>query len=517
MSKKRLSVRKTKEILRLKLTEKRSNRAVGKSVKCSASTVSDCIARFVMSGLSWPLPPEMDDEALEAKLYYSGPLFPTSRREVPDWGHVHTELRRKGVTLALLWEEYKQSHLEDGYQYSRFCDLYRRYSKTLDVTMRQTHKAGDKVFVDWSGDGIDIVDRETGEVTEAPLFVGVLGASGYTFATARENRESRQWIRCHMEMYEYFGGVPAATVPDNEKTGVTNPCLYEPDLNPTYAEFARHYDTAVLPTRPRKPRDKAKVENGVLNAQRWILAALRNHTFFSVDQANEAIAKKLEVYNARKYQRLDVSRRELFETLDRPVLRPLPSRRYEHGEWSKPKVNIDYHVEVDKHFYSVPYRLVGERTEARRTATTVEIFFKGKRAASHKRSYVKGGATTLSEHRPKSHREHLEWTPSRIISWAQKTGAHTAQVAEHIMASRQHPEQGYRSCLGVMRLGKKYGDKRLEAASQRALVIGSPSYKTIKSILEKGLDKQPLPPVQTELKTATLPDHENIRGPEYYH
>jgi transposase len=517
MSKKRLSVKKTKEILRLKLTEKRTNREVAASVGCSPSKVHNCLARFEASGLSWPLPPEMDDEALEAKLYYSGPAFPKSRREEPEWGYVHKELRRKGVTLYLLWEEYRQTHPEDGYQYSRFCDLYRRYSKTLDVTMRQTHKAGDKAFVDWSGDGIDIVNRETGEVTEAPVFVGVLGASGYTFVTARESRESRHWIRCHMEMYEYFGGVPSATVPDNEKTGVTHACLYEPDLNLTYAEFARHYETAVLPTRPNKPKDKAKVENGVLCAQRWILAALRNHTFFSVEQANEAIAEKLEEYNARNYQRLGVSRRELFETLDRPALKPLPSTRYEFGEWSKPKVNIDYHVEVDKHFYSVPYRLVGERMEARRTASTVEIFFKGRRVASHPRSYVKSGASTLPEHRPENHRAHQEWSPERIISWAKKSGTHTAQVAEHILASRQYPEQGYRSCLGLMRLGKSYGDDRLEAASRRSLVIGSPSYKTIKSILEKGLDKQPLPPVKTELPTMTLPDHENIRGPEYYH
>jgi transposase len=517
MSKKRLSVRKIKEILRLKLTEERTNREVATSVGCSPSKVHNCLARFEASGLDWPLPPEMDDEALEAKLYYSGPPFPKNRREAPDWGYVHTELRRKGVTLYLLWEEYRQAHPEDGYQYSRFCDLYRRYSKTLDVTMRQTHKAGDKVFVDWSGDGIDIVNRETGEVTEAPVFVGVLGASGYTFVTARESRESRQWIRCHMEMYEYFDGVPWVTVPDNEKTGVTRACLYEPDLNPTYAEFARHYGTAVLPTRPRKPKDKAKVENGVLCAQRWILAALRNHTFFSVEQANEAIAEKLEEYNARNYQRLGVSRRELFETLDRPALKPLPSARYEFGEWSKPKVNIDYHVDVDKHFYSVPYRLVGERTEARRTASTVEIFFKGRRVASHRRSYVKNGATTLPEHMPKNHRAHGEWSPERIVSWAKKSGNHTAQVAEHIMASRLHPEQGYRSCLGLMRLGKSYGDDRLEAASRRSLAIGSPSYKTIKSILEKGLDKQPLPPVKAELPTMNLPDHENIRGPEYYH
>jgi len=346
--------------------------------------------------------------------------------------------------------------------------------------------------------------------------VGVLGASGLTYAKAASSRESRHWIRCHIEMYEYFGGVPAATVPDNEKTGVTHPCRYEPDLNPTYAEMADHYGTAVIPARALKPRDKAKVEGGVLIAQRWILAALRNHVFFNVSQANEAIAEKLEELNDRKYQRLDESRRELFDQLDRPALKPLPKRRYEYGEWSKPKVNIDYHVEVDKHFYSVPYQLVGEYVEARRSAMTVEIFYKGKRVASHARSYRKGQPETKPEHMPPSHRKHLEWTPSRIVSWAGKTGPSTAKVAEDIMASRRHPEQGYRSCLGVMRLGKKYGEERLEAACERSLVIGSPSYKTIKSILENGLDQQPLLP-GTEEKKTTVPDHDNIRGPEYYH
>ena len=517
MSQKRLSVRKTKEILRLKLSEGRTNREIARSVGCSPSKVHNCLARFKASGLSWPLPRELDDDSLTAKLYCTEPKTGHSGKVEPDWKYIHRELRRKGVTLYLLWEEYKQNHPDGGYQYSRFCELFNRFRKKLNVTMRQSHKAGDKGFVDWSGDGIEIVDRESGEVCEAPLFVGVLGASGYTFATAKESRESRHWIDCHIEMYEYFDGMPAATVPDNEKTGVTKPCLYEPDLNPTYAEFADHYGTAVLPTRPYKPKDKAKAENGVLNAQRWILARLRNHTFFSVAQANEAIYEKLEEFNAKKYQRLDASRKALFEALDKPVLRPLPPRRYQYGEWSKPKVNIDYHVEVDKSFYSVPYHLVGERMEARRTATTVEVFFKGKRVASHPRRYAKGAAETLPEHMPQSHRRHQEWTPSRIISWAQKTGEYTARVAEHIMASRRHPEQGYRSCLGIMRLGKKYGNGRLEAACRRAVVIGSASYKTIKNILEKGMDKQPLPPVQLEIETLRLPDHENIRGPEYYH
>lgn len=515
MARKRMSVRKTKEILRLKLGEKRSLRDVARSVGNSPSVVHGCVVRFKASGLQWPLDPQMDDAELEARLYRADKET-DEKRAAPDLGYMHKELRKKGVTLYLLWQEYKQAHPDDGYQYSRFAGLYRSYRKKLDVTMRQRHKAGDKVFVDWSGDGVEIVDRETGEVWEAPLFVGVLGASGYTFTKAAPSRESRHWIGCHIGMYEFFDGVPAATVPDNEKTGVTHPCLYEPDLNPTYADLANHYDTAVIPARSKKPRDKAKVENGVLLAQRWILAALRNHVFFSVAQANEAISEKLEVYNARKYQRLDESRKELFEQLDRPELKPLPNRRYEYGEWSKPKVNIDYHVEVDKHFYSVPYQLVGERTEARRTATTVEIFFKGKRVAVHRRLYKSREPSTKKEHMPASHRKHLEWTPSRIISWASKIGPSTAKVAESIMASRRYPEQGYRSCLGVMRLGEKYGKERLEAASERVLVIGSPSYKTIKSILENGLDKQPMLP-RTQGSTAKVPAHENIRGPEYYH
>ena len=514
MARKRISMRKIKEILRLRLEEKRSLREVAQSVGNSPSVVHDCMTRFRAAGLKWPIDPEMDNAELEKRLYQKEKVAAGAKAAV-DYAYIHKELRRKGVTLYLLWQEYKQAHPDDGYQYSQFAELYRRYRKKLDVTMRQTHKAGDKAFVDWSGDGINIMDRETGEVKEAPLFVGVLGASGYTFAVVKESRELRHWTQCHIEMYEYFEGVPYATVPDNEKTGVTHPCLYEPDLNPTYADLADHYGTTVLPARPGKPRDKAKVENGVLNAQRWIVAALRNHVFFSVAQSNEGVAVKLEEYNARKYQRLDESRRELFEQLDKPALKPLPRRRYEYGEWSSPKVNIDYHVEVDKNFYSVPYQLVGERVDARRTATTVEIFFKGKRVTSHVRSYLKGKAGTRPEHMPSSHRRHLEWTPSRIIKWAGRTGPSTARVTESIMASRRHPEQGYRSCLGIMRLGRKYGDDRLEAASERALVIGSPSYKSIKSILEKGLDRQQLLP-GTERKNTTVPDHDNIRGPGYY-
>jgi len=518
MAQKRLSVRKTKEILRLRFEEGRSLREIGRSVGVSPSVVHDCLARFKGSGLQWPLEPKLDDEQLEGRMYV--PRGQSSERLLvaPDCPWIHRELSRKGVTLYLLWQEYKLAQGEAGYQYSRFCDVYRQWRRPLGAVMRQQHKAGDKSFVDWSGDGIEITDRGTGEVREAPLFVGVLGASGYAFAKASENRKSAHWLQLHSEMLEYWGGVTAAVIPDNEKTGVTSPCRYDPDLNPVYAAWAEHYDTTVMPTRPRKPRDKALVENAVLNAQRWILAALRNHVFFSVGQANQAIADKLVDYNERPLKKLGISRRELFEQLDWPALEPLPLKRFEPFEWSRPTVNIDYHVVVDKHHYSAPYTLIGERLEARWTGRVVELFHKGHRVASHARSYVPWGWTTADEHRPPAHQKHLEWTPERITRWAGKTGPGTARLAEQILAARGHPERGFRACLGVMRLGQKYGAARLEAACARAVALASPSYRTVRSILDSGADQLPLPGVgPTDPQQPRLPHHENIRGPKYYH
>ena len=508
-------MRKTREILRLRWGRKLSLRAVGESVGVSSSTVSDCIGRAEVAGLQWPLPDDLDDGALEALLYPPTPNSSRARFE-PDWAAVHREMRRKHVTLMLLWQEYKRDHPEDGYQYSRFCDRYKRFRRKLDVVMRQDHRAGEKLFVDFSGDGIDIVDGHTGEVSEAPLFVAVLGASGYTFAVAVRSQELRCWIEAHIRAFKYYGGVAEITVPDNTKTAVTRPCYYEPDLNPTYHEMARHYDTVVIPARKRKPKDKAKVENGVLIAQRWILGALRNHRFFSLQQANRAIASKLEELNGRRFQKLNTTRRELFETLDRPALKPLPAVRYEYAEWSRPKVNIDYHVEIDKHYYSVPYQLIHEVVDARCTANTIELFFKGRRVASHLRSFLRGKYTTVREHMPKAHQKYLEWSPSRIIEWAEKTGPCTARFVQTIMESRPHPEQGYRACLGVLRLGKKYGPERLERACTRALTIGSVSYKTVQSILKTGMDRLP-DSSDSEAQLELPTDHANVRGPDYYH
>lgn len=371
------------------------------------------------------------------------------------------------------------------------------------------------MFVDFSGDGIEIVEPTTGEIWEAPLFVAVLGASSYTYAEAFESEQLPCWIDGHIHAFEYFHGVPEITVPDNTRTAVKHSCRYEPDINPTFLDLAEHYNTTVIPARSRKPKDKAKVENGVLVAQRWILAALRNHTFFNVHQANQAIGQKLQELNERPFQKLNGTRRSLYETLDRPALKPLPATRYEFAEWSKPRVNIDYHVQVDKHYYSVPYSLVQEQVEARTNASTVEIFFKGKRVASHTRSCQQGGYTTLKEHMPKEHQRYLEWTPSRILNWAGKTGPSTASLAERIMAAKRHPEQGYRACLGLLRLGKTYGAERLETACARALAIGALSYRSVKSILKNGLDSQPLPK-ESEPSESTLLQHDNIRGSDYY-
>jgi transposase len=515
MARERLSMTKLMEILRLRFGENRSLRAIARSVHCSPSKVQDIASRAKILGLGWPLDSSVDPCELES-LIYDSINRRVSNKVKPDLSYVHRELSRKGVTLFLLWQEYKENHPEDGYQYSYFCELYENYRKKLDPQFRHSYRAGEKSFVDWSGDGIEITNGETGEVWEAPLFVGTLGASGYAFATAKQDRTLHNWIGCHCEMYEYFGGVPETTIPDNEKTGVTSPCNYDPDLNRTYRHMSEHYNTTILPARPGKPKDKAMVENAVLNVQRWILAALRNHIFFSVAQASAAIAEKLGEYNSRNLKLLNVSRLTLYLQLDRPALQPLPKSRYEFTEWSSPKVHIDYHVLVDRHYYSVPYTYIGERVEAARTFRTVEIFFKGKRIALHQRLYNSKNPSTQDEHMPPKHRNFAEWTPERFIRWAQKIGPMTKAVIEKNLSARRHPEQAYKGCLGILRLATQYGDGRLEAACNRALFVRSIYYKNINSILENGLDQKPLPGMDMRQQTL-MPAHDNIRGPENYH
>jgi transposase len=512
----RISMRSIKELLRLKFDNGLSNRAIAKSCGVSHTVVNHYILRARQAGIGWPLPEDMDENTLEGML---------SCREqnrvgidtpgMPPLQYVHNELKRKGVTLQLLWYEYKQAN-PDGYQYSWFCEQYRTWLKTLEVTLRHEHRAGEKLFVDWAGQTVPIQNPTTGEQTPAQIFIACLGASSYTYAEARLSQTLPDWIGAHVKAFAFFGGVPEILVPDNLKAGVKSPCRYEPALNPTYQDLAAHYGIAVIPARPHHPRDKAKVEAAVGFAERFILAALRNRTFFSLAELNQGIAEKLVELNNRKFQKLDTSRRELFEQLDKAALKPLPEHQYEYALWKKATVNIDYHIEIDRHYYSVPYQLVRKQVDVRITASTVEVLFKNKRVASHTRSSKKGGYSTCNEHMPERHKKYLEWTPARIIRWAGETGPNTQQLVTEIIASKVHPQQGYRACLGIMRLSNDYGCKRLEAACARALTIQSLSYKSVASILQHGLDRQELPAAHADV-TKNIVSHDNIRGKDYYH
>ena len=490
-----------------------SHRQIAASLQVSRSSVGEYERRFAASGLNWPLPEALSDRDLERRLFPPPPAVPADTRVVPDWAVVHQELRRPGVTLMLLWEEYRAAHPE-GFGYSWFCKRYEDWSGSLDVVMRQTHRAGEKLFVDYAGHTVEVVDPASGEIRTAQIFVAVLGASNYTYAEATWSQGLSDWIGSHVRAFGYFDGAPAILVPDNLRSGVSKAHRYEPDLNPTYLELANHYGVAVVPARVRKPRDKAKAETGVQIVERWILAVLRHQSFFSLSTLNTAIATLLERLNQRPFKKLPGSRRTAFETIDRPALRPLPLTPYVYATWKRVRVNIDYHVEVDGHYYSVPYTLVKQALDVRLTEHTVECFHQRQRIASHVRSPLKGRHTTIAEHMPKAHREFAEWTPERLVRWAEKTGPATAGVIGHIMANRPHPQQGFRSCLGILRLGERYGNDRLEAACVRALRLNACRYKSIESMLQRGLDRQAFP----EQQRLDLPvAHDHLRGRGYFH
>ncbi len=511
MPRKKLSMRKIREVLRLKWEGNLSHRAIARSCGISHSTVTDYIRRVQDAGLCWPLPETLDEDQLYLMLFpKSAPTLeqPTPQ---PDLQYIHRELRRKGVTRRLLWLEYRESH-PDGYGYSRFCELYRLWAKKLDPPMRLTHKAGEMMFVDYAGQTVRVVDPETGEIQEAHIFVATLGASSYTYTEAHWAEDLPNWIAGHVAAFGYFGGVPEIVTPDNPKVGVKHPSRYEPDLNPTYLDMAEHYGTVVLPARIRRPKDKAKVEVGVLVVERWILARLRNRTFFGLGELNQAIRKLLEDLNHRTMEHLGKSRYEFFEELDRPALKPLTAEPYEFAVWKKAKVHIDYHVEFEKHYYSVPHELIKEKVWIRATRYTVEIFHKHRRVTSHLRCRVKGRHSTHAGHMPANHRHYAEWSPERFLRWAEEIGPQTQALIETALSTRRHPQQAYRTCLGILGLAKRYTKDRLEAASGRALASGICSYKGIKNILDTGLDQVPLEkPV-----SKRLGPHANIRGPYYY-
>lgn len=503
-------MKKAKEVLRLKFDLGLGSRQIARSLKISHSTVGKYLKKAESAGICWPLEENLDDDALDARLF-GKKTAPKKDKPKPDVEYIRRELSKKGVTLTLLWQEYLKDN-PDGYRYTQFCEYFRKYQKSLDVSLRMPHKAGEKMFVDYAGQTMFVVDRDTGEAKEVQIFVSVLGASDYIYAEATPTQELPFFIGSHVHAFSFYGGVPKITVPDNLKAGVTKACRYEPEVNSTYLDMASFYGCAIIPARPAKPKDKAKVENAVLQVERWVLAPLRHRVFFSISELNEAMRELLVKLNEKPLTKIGKSRRSLFEEIDKPALKPLPPRLYEFATFKKARVNIDYHIEVDSVYYSCPYQLTKKEVEVRLTTRVVEIFYRGKRIASHVRSYHKGTFVTKDEHRPKSHQKHLEWTPSRMISWAKETGEATSNLVAAIFKTRAHPEQGYRSCLGIIRLSKRYGPDRIEAASRRALDLGAISYKSVKSILETGLDKVPAEEGAVQISI----EHENIRGSIYY-
>jgi transposase len=500
------------EVLRLCHEGSRSHREIARIVGSSPTTIGEILRRAKQCGLGYPLPAGMGEIELEARLY--PPAAPSRQaRPEPDWPAVHRELRRKGVTLDLLWQEHKAEH-PDGHRYSGFCAHYRAWLGRLPVTLRQTHAPGEKLFVDYAGPTVAVTDPMTGEIRQAAIFVAVLGASNYTYCEATWSQSLPDWIGSHVRTFEHLNGIPALLVPDNLKSGVTTACFYEPELNPTYRNLASHYGTAVLPARPYRPKDKAKAEAGVLLVERWVLARLRHQRFFSLGELNRGIAELMTVLNTRPFKKLPGCRQSAFVDLDRPALRPLPATRYEYAEWKVVRVGIDYHVEVVCHYYSVPYRFAREQVDARFTATTVELFHRGTRIASHVRNDSRGRHTTVDAHMTPGHQAVQGWNAPRLLDWAGQIGPHTRAVVDSILHQRRHPQQGYRSCLGILRFAKSHGEGRLEGACERAIAIGATSYSSVKSILKNGLDQKR---VSAPAQTCLPLDHTNVRGPDYYH
>ena len=510
----RVSMRKIREILRLRHERGLSHVKIGLSCGVGESTVGDCLLRAVAAGITWPLPEGLDDEALELRLY-PGKVGGASQPPKPDFSYIHSELRKKSVTLQLLWQEYKHAH-PNGYRYSQFCQLYREYRKGTEYSFRNSYKAGEKLFVDYAGQTVPIHCAKTGVVRHAQIFIAVLGASNYTYAEATWSQELVHWVTSHVRAFTFFGGTPDVVVPDNLRSAVNRACRYDPDLNPAYCHMASYYQVAVIPARPRHPKDKAKAECGVLVVERWILAALRKRRFFSLEEVNAAIQELLGSLNHRPFRKMRGSRAELFETLDKPALRPLPAATYEYANFKLAKVGINYHIEVDGHFYSVPYKLVREKVEVRYSDSTIEIIHNCQRVASHRRSYMRGNYTTLTEHMPPAHQKHTEWTPERMTRWAGEAGEAVAKMAAAILRSKPHPEQGFNAILGLIRLADKHGRDRLNDTCAKALASGSPRYQTVKVLLEPGGPRRRRGKDVRNDTDRPTPEHRNIRGRSYY-
>jgi len=503
-------MRKLKEVLRLQLAAGLSNRKIALITGIGKTAVSRYVSRAKKLRLDWSRIEGMSEEAVEALLYPPLKEKKPGGPVTPEWDKVAKELRRKGVTKQLLWEEYREDHPVHAYSYSRYCELYADWKGDIEPVMRFEHAAGEKCFVDYAGHTLSVVDPDTGEVRQAQVFVAVLGASNYTFADVTWSQQSEDFLSSHQRAVEYFGGVPRIFVLDNLRSGVTKPDWYEPLLNRSYEDLMSHLGAVAIPARVRKPRDKAKAENGVQQVERRILAPLRDELLVGLDDARTQVLERLDKLNDRTFQKMAGSRTIVFSELDAPALQPLPKARWVPTEWKRLKVHIDYHVDVDRYYFSVPYQYIGEILDVKVTPQLVEIFRNGRPVASHRKSRAR--YTTKPDHMPSSHREHRRWSPPRVVSRAKRIGVHVSELVDRLLSSKIHPEQGYRPCLGIVRLADKYGEDRLDAACRRALVYSAVSYKSVKSILEKGLDR-----IEEEAESQTTPvDHSNIRGQEAF-
>lgn len=511
-------MRTIRDVLRLHFETGLSQRQIARCLNMGLGTVSLYLKRSKDAALVWPLPNTLDDASLERRLFPHVLATARSGYAEPDYAAMHIELKRKGVTKQLLWEEYCQIHGDEAYKYSQYCQRYRDWALTLKRSMRQVHKAGEKLFIDYCGPTIPIINPDTGEVLDAQVFVATWGASNYTYAEATRSQKKPDWMTSHINAFEFFGGVPEIMVPDNLRSAVSKPCRYEPVINESYLHLAQHYNTVVIPARPYKPKDKAKAENAVLVVERWIMARLRHMTFFTLAELNQHICILLKDLNNRPFKKLPGSRQSQFELLDKPAMKPLPSKSYQYTEFKLVRVNIDYHIEYDKHYYSVPHHLVKHQVDVQATRDTITLLFKGKPVATHVRSQGQGAFTTNKTHMPTAHRKQGEWSAQRLHRWAQDLGPNVVRMVDAMVHHRVHPEQAYRSCLGLLNLSRSYDADRLDKAYERALLIGSCYVRSVKSILQQGLDQMDLPLASdSHDKETTTQGHDNIRGPNYYH
>lgn len=517
MTTKRVTMNKLKEMLRMRYEAQLSLRQIALCLSLSIGVISKYLKRADGAGIGWPLPEGISDEALERLLQPAKKSVVSLTMAEPDFLDIAQELPQKGMTRLLLWQEYAQAHPDNHYSYSRFTVLFKHWRKSQQLSMRQTHRIGEKLFVDYCGPTLTVVNPDTGEARSAQVFVAVLGASSYTYAEATWSQSLPDWIGSHVRAFTFYGGLPEIVVPDNLKSAVSKACRYDPDLNPTYQQMAEYYGVAVIPARPYKPKDKAKAEVGVQIVERWIMMRLRKLTFYTLASINIAIRSLLDELNQRPFKKKPGSRLSQFEALDKPALKALPSEPYRYRHIKKVRVHLDYHIEYNRHYYSVPYQLVKEEVMVHAGETSVAIFHQGKQVALHPRAHHQGGHTTDDSHMAKAHQKQAQWTPQRFLSWAADIGEYTEAVIQHQLGSRRHPEHGYRACLGLLSLTKKYGKKRLDAACKRAQHIGSMNYKSIESILRKSLDKLPLDDNEEPSESALPLSHDNVRGPGYYH